>query len=180
METISLFDMNNHNVTVSLVRFFKYNHDQYFIYTLNEQDLQGYVKIYLVKVIQDFGRCISYHISDLEEWKNTQNLLKNILSELKYNQERSFEDLDFHILNGIRIEKARVFKLEKKLLDLLSGSPDIIIEHTKVHPISRDQNQESYQKQYEEAKKEIDRLNEIMGELLAENIRYKTKYGDLE
>lgn len=34
--------------------------------------------------------------------------------------------------------------------------------------------------QYEVAQREIERLNSIMGDLLAENIRYKTKYGELD
>ena len=38
MKKINLFDGNDRKVQVSLVRFFKFNNDMYFIYTLNEKD----------------------------------------------------------------------------------------------------------------------------------------------
>lgn len=184
MEKINLFDINNKRVQVFLVRFFKYNNDKYLIYTLNEQDMKGYVKLYLVKVIQDFGRCMSYHISDNEEWKHTQVILKNILSELKYNKPRAFEDLNTNLINGMRVEKTRVFKFEKSLVDLLASSTST----TSLEKIVTSDNLKTgemastteLKNQYEAAQKEIERLNSIMGDLLAENIRYKTKYGELD
>lgn len=185
MKKINLFDMNNNKVQVYLVRFFKYRYDQYFIYTLNEQDVKGFVKLYLVKVVEEFDRLLSYHISDQEEWHNTQGILKTILGELKYNKEKTFEDLNPTLINGITIKKARVFKLEKKLVDLLSGSNQMIIS-TKQPVISQEReslqelNPEQLNQKYKEAMKEINRLNEIMGDLLAENIRYKSKYGNLD
>lgn len=182
MKKINLFDVNERRLEVYLVRFFRYNNDKYFIYTLNEQDQQEYVKLYLVKVIEDFGRCISYHISDMEEWQNTQSLLKTMLSELKYNTERTFEDLDPNILNGIRIEKTRVFKFKKDLVDLLSGEDSMKVERKTMSTSISEQNMsfEECAKKLKDAEAEIDRLNQIMGELLAENIRYQTKYGKLD
>lgn len=185
MEKINLFDINNNRVQVYLVRFFKYNNDKYLIYTLNEQDLKGYIKLYLVKITQDFGRTLSYHISDEEEWKMTQELLKNILGEIKYNKPRTFEDLNSNIINGMKIEKARVFKFEKNLVDLLLESDQIVLgKNQNINPtenqlLTPSDNQTTYKKQLEEAEVEIARLNQIMGDLLAENIQYKTKYGDL-
>lgn len=184
MEKINLFDINNKRVQVYLVRFFKYNNDKYLIYTLNEQDMKGYVKLYLVKVIQDFGRSMSYHISDNEEWKHTQAILKNILSELKYNKPRAFEDLNTNLINGMRVEKTRVFKFEKKLVDLLSSSnPTNSLEKGASLDSSKKEDATDiteWKNQYEVAQREIERLNSIMGDLLAENIRYKTKYGELD
>lgn len=178
MEKINLFDINNKRVQVYLVRFFKYNNDKYLIYTLNEQDIKGYVKLYLVKVIQDFGRSMSYQISDNEEWKHTQTILKNILSELKYNKPRAFEDLNINLINGMRVEKTRVFKFEKKLVDLLSSSnPTNSLDSSKKEDTT---DNTEWKNQYEVAQREIERLNSIMGDLLAENIRYKTKYGELD
>ena len=45
MRQINLIDNNNNNVQVSLVRFFKYNNEQFLIYTLNEWDEKNYLKL---------------------------------------------------------------------------------------------------------------------------------------
>ena len=62
--------------------------------------------------MEEFGRYLSYHISDDSEWRYTQTILKTILKEIKYNQERTFTDLNSETLNGMKIQKARIFKFE--------------------------------------------------------------------
>ena len=83
MKKINLFDGNDRKVQVSLVRFFKFNNDMYFIYTLNEKDEKNYIKLYMVKVMEEFGLYLSYHISDDSEWQYTQTILKTILKEIQ-------------------------------------------------------------------------------------------------
>ena len=218
MKKINVLDSGNNKVQVFLVRFFRYNNNNYFIYTLQEQDVDGYEKLYLVKVMEEFGRYLSYHISDNEEWRRTQPILKTLLREIKYNKTRTFRDLDSNLLNNMRIEKTRVFKLDRNFVDILanghvdlSQNPgghnmennlvynnteepiivqnhennileenNIVREQPRAQEIDRQISPDYYKAKYDLAAKEIDRLNEIMGELLAENIRYKSKYGDLD
>ena len=49
---------------------------------LNEKDEKNYIKLYMVKVMEEFGRYLSYHISDDSEWQYTQTILKTILKNL--------------------------------------------------------------------------------------------------
>lgn len=187
MKKINLFDSNDRKVQVSLVRFFKFNNDMYFIYTLNEKDEKNYIKLYMVKVMEEFGRYLSYHISDDSEWQYTQTILKTILKEIKYNQERTFTDLNSETLNGMKIQKARIFKFEKDLVDLLTNEDKKIENNSqekvlvsKPQPINTNEVIVDYKKKYMEAEEEIERLNEIMASLLAENVMYKGKYGEIE
>ena len=187
MKKINLFDSNDRKVQVSLVRFFKFNNDMYFIYTLNEKDEKNYIKLYMVKVMEEFGRYLSYHISDDSEWRYTQTILKTILKEIKYNQERTFTDLNFETLNGMKIQKARIFKFEKDLVDLLTNEDKKIENNSqekvlvsKPQPLNTNEVIVDYKKKYMEAEEEIERLNEIMASLLAENVMYKGKYGEIE
>ncbi len=187
MKKINLFDSNDRKVQVSLVRFFKFNNDMYFIYTLNEKDEKNYIKLYMVKVMEEFGRYLSYHISDDSEWRYTQTILKTILKEIKYNQERNFTDLNSETLNGMKIQKARIFKFEKDLVDLLTNEDKKIENNSqeevlvsKPQPVNANEVIVDYKKKYMEAEEEIERLNEIMASLLAENVMYKGKYGEIE
>lgn len=187
MKKINLFDSNDRKVQVSLVRFFKFNNDMYFIYTLNEKDEKNYIKLYMVKVMEEFGRYLSYHISDDSEWQYTQTILKTILKEIKYNQERTFTDLNSETLNGMKIQKARIFKFEKDLVDLLTNEDKKIennsqekVPVSKPQPVNTNEVIVDYKKKYMEAEEEIERLNEIMASLLAENVMYKGKYGEIE
>ena len=187
MKKINLFDSNDRKVQVSLVRFFKFNNDMYFIYTLNEKDEKNYIKLYMVKVMEEFGRYLSYHISDDSEWRYTQTILKTILKEIKYNQERTFTDLNSETLNDMKIQKARIFKFEKDLVDLLTNEDKKIENNSqekvlvsKPQPLNTNEVIVDYKKKYMEAEEEIERLNEIMASLLAENVMYKGKYGEIE
>ncbi len=187
MKKINLFDSNDRKVQVSLVRFFKFNNDMYFIYTLNEKDEKNYIKLYMVKVMEEFGRYLSYHISDDSEWRYTQTILKTILKEIKYNQERTFTDLNSETLNGMKIQKARIFKFEKDLVDLLTNedkkpenNSQEKVPVSKPQPVNTNEVIVDYKKKYMEAEEEIERLNEIMASLLAENVMYKGKYGEIE
>ena len=187
MKKINLFDSNDRKVQVSLVRFFNFNNDMYFIYTLNEKDEKNYIKLYMVKVMEEFGRYLSYHISDDSEWRYTQTILKTILKEIKYNQERTFTDLNSETLNGMKIQKARIFKFEKDLVDLLTNedkkpenNSQEKVPVSKPQPVNTNEVIVDYKKKYMEAEEEIERLNEIMASLLAENVMYKGKYGEIE
>ncbi len=159
----------------------------YFIYTLNEKDEKNYIKLYMVKVMEEFGRYLSYHISDDSEWRYTQTILKTILKEIKYNQERTFTDLNSETLNGMKIQKARIFKFEKDLVDLLTNedkkpenNSQEKVPVSKPQPVNTNEVIVDYKKKYMEAEEEIERLNEIMASLLAENVMYKGKYGEIE
>ena len=91
------------------------------------------------------------------------------------------------MINGMKIQKARIFKFDERLVTLLTSNTydDNINSKSQVTEIDNLKNKDTsiitdYKKKYEEAEEEIERLNEIMGALLAENVRYKSKYGDID
>lgn len=120
MNQISIKDMNNQIVEVFLVRYFKYKNTNYLIYTLNETDEKGFIKLYIVKLMKQFNEWIAKTIKDEEEWKRMQLIVKNILKEIKNSNIESFIDLDVSEINNIKIQEARYFKLEKNLKEMLT------------------------------------------------------------
>ena len=120
MNKISIKDVNNQIIDATLVRFFKYKNTNYLIYTFNDIDEKGFVKLYLVKIMKQFNEWIAKTIKDEEEWKRMQLIVKNILKEIKNDNIESFIDLNISDIQNIKIKEARYFKLDKKLMQMLS------------------------------------------------------------
>ena len=93
MNKMNIKDANNQMIEVFLVRYFKYKNTNYLIYTLNEVDEKGFIKLYLVKIMKQFNEWIAKTIKDDEEWKRMQLIVKNILKEIKSGNIESFNDL---------------------------------------------------------------------------------------
>ena len=101
---------------VSIIRFFKANNANYLMYTLNEKDEAGYVKLYAAKMLDNatFSK-----IEEDEEWNLVKELIKVIVKEAKDNDLVSVEDLDFSKLEGIKVLGTRVFKLTEQVTEML-------------------------------------------------------------
>lgn len=135
MVKIFLRNAKNKKVQVDLVRYFKYENNHYLIYTLNEKDEKDFLKLYVVKVMEELGTPILKYIENEWEWNHMPQIIQEMLKEIKSNAPYSFVDLDPKKIEGLKVKKARNFKLLARLTYLLSG--DI-----KEEPI-----QESQQKQ---------------------------------
>ena len=135
MNQISIKDMNNQIIEVFLVRYFKYKNTNYLIYTLNETDEKGFIKLYIVKIMKQFNEWIAKTIKDEEEWKRMQLIVKNILKEIKDGTVESFVDLDISQINNIKIQEARYFKLDKNLKEMLT----LKFEQSNIEKIQMDE-----------------------------------------
>ena len=135
MNQINIKDMNNQIIEVFLVRYFKYKNTNYLVYTLNETDEKGFIKLYIVKIMKQFNEWISKTIKDEEEWKRMQLIVKNILKEIKDGTVESFVDLDISQINNIKIQEARYFKLDKNLKEMLT----LNCEHVNIEEIKMDE-----------------------------------------
>ena len=166
MNKISIKDVNNQIIDATLVRFFKYKNTNYLIYTFNDIDEKGFVKLYLVKIMKQFNEWIAKTIKDEEEWKRMQLIVKNILKEIKNDNIESFIDLNISDIQNIKIKEARYFKLDEKLMQMLS--------------VDKSTENIDYKALYMELKKDNDELNEIMSDMLLELAEYRTKYGKIE
>lgn len=114
--------INNGETEVEVIRYFLLNNLNYLIYSLNEEDGQGYVKLYVVRIQKnDFGQNQAVTISNEEEWNNVKNVIKDIIKNSKTGN-MSIEDLDYSSLNGLIVTENRVFKLSSQLVEMLGAN----------------------------------------------------------
>lgn len=126
--SITIYNMNNQALTVDVIRYFRMNGNRYAIVTLREQDEQGYVKLYVVKIFEENGTLASMNIVDETEWASVKEKIKEIIKNVKENQTVSVEDLDHNKLQGIKLGDNRVFKLLNNLVSMLSANKNIVEE----------------------------------------------------
>ena len=79
-EKVIIVDQNNNEQEVELVTYLntRDNNNQYIVYTKNERQPNGDVIVYISKLIEEEDTKKLVEISDEEEWKNVQLLLKEI------------------------------------------------------------------------------------------------------
>lgn len=127
-QSITIYNMNNQALTVDVVRYFRMNGNRYAIVTLREQDEQGYVKLYVVKIFEENGTLASMNVVDETEWASVKEIIKEIIKNVKENQPVSVEDLDYNKLQGIKLGDNRVFKLLSNLVSMLSANINAVEE----------------------------------------------------
>lgn len=124
--------------SINVVRYFKLNDFSYLIFSLNEIDDGGYVKLYISKVINGIGTTIS----DDVEWNLVKDTIKDIIKRNKEGISAGVNDLDDNNLTNITINDQKVFKLNASLLQLLSANKNVantvssepIIENSEINP----------------------------------------------
>lgn len=124
MKNFTITNEDNTKMSVDIVRYFKYKNDCYLIYTMNEVDEKGYLKLYLVKVMEELGFPVVYNIRDDKEWASMQGIVKKVLKEIKSNKKKILVDLDYSGIQGIKVANPRSFKLDQKLAKILSNHYD--------------------------------------------------------
>lgn len=129
MEKITITSGDNSKMSVDLVRYFKFKNDYFLIYTMNEMDEKGYLKLYLVKIMEELGNPIAYTIKNDKEWTGMQNIIKKVLKEIKTNKKRNLVDLDYSGIQEIKIVNPRFFKLDPKLVETLASNYQFAVEN---------------------------------------------------
>lgn len=191
MSKLIIKNFDNNKVEVDVIRYFKYKNTNYLIYTLNEIDEKEFTKLYIVKIMKQFNLLVAKTIKDEQEWKQIQQIVKELVTELKNNKLNEFVDLDIENLNNIKIKEARYFKLDKKLLSILTVNNEDYQEEklnelpsmNEISPVpitEVNDNSSDYKTMYLELKKDNDELNNIMADMLIELGEYRSKYGKLE
>ena len=191
MSKLIIKNFDNNKVEVDVIRYFKYKNTNYLIYTLNEIDEKGFTKLYIVKIMKQFNLLVAKTLKDEQEWKQIQQIVKELVTELKNNKLNEFVDLDIENLNNIKIKEARYFKLDKKLLSILTVNNeenqkeklDELPSMNEISPVpitEVNDNSSDYKTMYLELKKDNDELNNIMADMLIELGEYRSKYGKLE
>lgn len=132
--TITIYNMNNQALTVDVIRYFRMNGNRYAIVTLMEQDEQGYIKLYAVKIYEENGSLMSMNIVDETEWASVSEKIKEIIKCVREEQPVPVEDLDSNRLQGIKISDNRVFKLLSNLISLLGSNKNLVNEYPVEEP----------------------------------------------
>ena len=122
MKKFIITNGDNQKVEVDLVRYFKFKNDVFLIYTMNEIDEKNYVKLYLVRIMEELGFPVVQTIGNDADWSSMQGIVKKVLKEIKSGKRKMLEDLDYRDVLGIKIVNPRYFKIEQKLVDVLSSN----------------------------------------------------------
>ena len=119
MTKISVIAPTGEKVEAELVRFFEAYGKKYLVYTLNEKDEQGYVKLYVARIDNDAdgdssGEFIEYN----DEWNNVKTEFKKIITS----NGAGVNDLNPAEIANIGIKGHRIIKLLQTNVESLSAN----------------------------------------------------------
>ena len=204
MKKFVIRNEENERVTVDLVRYFRFKNDEFLVYSKSEVDEKDYMKLYLVRVMEELGQPVVQTIKNETDWANMQNIVKKVLKEIKTGKIKLLEDLDYNKIEGIKIVNPRHFKLDIKLVDILSSGyfDEVNSEENNIpqmEPIEItlekegkfDSNVEKtiedeeidevdYKELYYAVKKENESSAELINQLMQKIMQYQEKFGELE
>lgn len=105
---------------VNAVRYYTKNDQNYLIYTKNEKDDQGYVKLYAMKIINENGELTTTDITNPVEWNEVRETVKQIVNESRENIPSSIQNLDMNVLENLNVTEKHVFKLAENIVEKLA------------------------------------------------------------
>ena len=120
MKKITIFNANNENMQVDVVRYFHEGDNKYFIFSLHEIDAQGHMNIYVTKIVSQNGNIIGTNIIDDVEWTNLKTNLQRIIKENRSNGNAIVNDLSINELKNVKVLDRRALKLLATSVDMLN------------------------------------------------------------
>lgn len=160
------------------IRFINYNNINYFIYSLNEIDEEGYEKVYVNKVVN----YEEYLINDYE-WDDFKSAIPQIVKQIKSKNISLFIDLSLNEMDEVNLMNSRVFKLKSTIVDSILKEEKYYenLENTSRYDLSAITNQESsLSTNVSMPMKPIDSYNSEIEMLKIENEQLKQKIEELE
>jgi hypothetical protein len=121
MNGIVVQKSNGESINITVIRYFRLNNFDYLVFSLNEIDDGGYVKLYISKIVNGLG----VTIDDDVEWNLVKDTIKDIIKRNKDGIPIGVNDLNEANISQIKIENQKVFKLNDSLLQLLSANKSI-------------------------------------------------------
>ena len=128
MTKIGVIVPTGEKLEVEIVRFFETYGKKYLVYTLNEKDEQGFVKLYVARIEETSDATgtqktlIGSFIDDDNEWKVVKDEFKKIISENSDGGTTTVNDLNPMDLANINIKGNRVIKLMESYVNLLGAN----------------------------------------------------------
>jgi len=114
-------NINDDFIEIEVIRYFINNDVEYLIYSLNEIDESGYIKLYASKIIGSKA-CI---ITDNDEWNLVKEIIKEVVRSNRDGNPLNISDLAEENLEDIVLQDTRVFKLQGNLVTLLSENKKV-------------------------------------------------------
>lgn len=110
------------NLDCEIIRYFEKNNNKYLIYSLNEMDEVGYVKLYASKIVDKHAHIIT----DDDEWTFIKETIKDIVRNNRDGVSLDIIDLNENELENIVLEDNRIFKLQGNLVNLLMENKKVV------------------------------------------------------
>lgn len=121
MNGVTVRKADGESININVIRYFNLNNFSYLIFSLNEIDDGGYVKLYISKIVNGAG----VTITDDVEWNLVKDTIKDIIKRNKDGIPNGINDLNENELMNIIISDQKVFKLNDSLLQLLSANKNV-------------------------------------------------------
>lgn len=111
--------INGMDNLVKVQRYFSNEDGSYLIYSQDESDSDGNVKIYVAKVV-DNNQVIA--INTPEEWDRVKKTIVGIINDNKEFTKLDVQDLDSKVLNNLEITDVRALRLPNAVMQYLSAN----------------------------------------------------------
>lgn len=120
MKTMKLM-INGNLETVQVERYFRTLNNQYLIYSKDGADIDGNVRINVVKIENDQV----VPIEEATEWETVKNTIVEIVNDNRELTKLSIEDLDYQHLDGLNVTAVQALRLPSAVMPYLSANqPD--------------------------------------------------------
>ena len=120
MKQLNLLNENGKIFRVDVVRYFRFKKNVYLIYTVQEKDDRDYMKLYVVKVMNELNEKVSQPVRQNDEWKLMKDIVKNIITQIRKHNLTCIEDLDISEINEMVIFESKKFLIASDLVAILA------------------------------------------------------------
>lgn len=131
MDSIVLYNQNGQKFNVNVVRYFEKGNNKYLVFDLAEVDANGYIQLYLAKVVNENGRIVMGNVTNEDEWNDFRNTIQKIVTNNR-NGIANVGDLDYKELDGATVSEFRIFKLKEDVARTLGEKKNAGIPVTPI------------------------------------------------
>lgn len=110
----------NEKILGEKIRYIKYHDQNYIIFSLKEQDEEGYEKLYINKITND-----NEDVIEESEWEELKNVIPSIVKQIKLNYIMDFEDLDLKEIDKVDLMYSKPFKLKINIVEIIKKTENI-------------------------------------------------------
>lgn len=175
MNNVLLKNELGESVIASVLRYFKYEDNDYIIYSLNEVDELNYIKLYGVNIsVNETGEMIATAIDD-SVWGSIVNLIKDMVKSKTESCEVDVQDLNVDSVVSVRLVSKRVFKIKEEMAKLL------IAEQIQTENLTSEENITTSRSDEENSEliEETENDNQITSFTQENGLDYKEMYEEL-